>query len=159
MSPSDCTLPNPQQFCIRTKFRSNPCHIHGLYALMASRWTSLNRHLMCMISGVCYKVAEKCALLGYYHYSLRNNPRERSCQQLNSLFSNAEQSAIKLFILQCRTNIIWQLLLPAASNLLSRMASVCAEMTQDYRQHCGQFICKSNYCWTETSLSSSAVFL
>ena len=134
MSPLDCTLLNPQQFCICTKFKSNPCHIHGLYALMATTWTSLNQHLMCVISGFRYKVADNLALWGYYHYSLHNNPKERSSQQLNCLLSNAEQILSATFSL------------PVASKLLSRTASVCAEMTQDYRQHCGQFNCKSNYC-------------
>jgi len=86
---------------------------------------------MCVISGFRYKVADNLALWGYYHYSLHNNPKERSSQQLNCLLSNAEQILSATFSL------------PVASKLT---ASVCAEMTQDYRQHCGQFNCKSNYC-------------
>jgi hypothetical protein len=33
-----------------------------------------------VISGFRHEVAENCAVLGYYHYSLRNNPEERSSQ-------------------------------------------------------------------------------
>jgi hypothetical protein len=29
-----------------------------------------------VISGFCHEVDENCALLCYYHYSLRNNPEE-----------------------------------------------------------------------------------
>jgi hypothetical protein len=33
------------------------------------------------ISGFRCEADENCGLLGYYHYSLRNNPEERSSQQ------------------------------------------------------------------------------
>jgi len=46
---------------------------------------TVNKTLFFMISGFRREVAENCALLGYYtaisgklHYSLRNNPEERS---------------------------------------------------------------------------------
>jgi hypothetical protein len=29
-----------------------------------------------VISGFCHEVDENCAILGYYHCSLRNNPEE-----------------------------------------------------------------------------------
>jgi len=42
--------------------------------------------LFCVISGFCRKVAENWALLGYYHYSQNNNPKELSSQAHVSSF-------------------------------------------------------------------------
>jgi hypothetical protein len=132
-------LPDPQQLWIFTDFRTNPRHNHHLYALMATGWPSLNRQLKCKSSGFCCKLAANCALLGYYYHSLHNNPRKCSSQQLTVYSPMQDKYYLKTSPSSC-------------SNLLSRKASVCAEMTQDYQQCCGQFNCKSNYCWTETYL-------